>query len=296
MLQQTQVATVIPYWHRWLDRFPTPEALAVADEQEVLSLWQGLGYYRRCRLLLEGARFVVREGMPRTAKGLRQVPGIGAYTAGAVASIAFGEPAPLVDGNVERVFARLTGDDSVGLALHKRAWAWAEEQLFADRPGDWNQALMELGATVCTPVDPNCESCPLKEPCVARAKGITDLLPTKETKPKPVRLEHVVIVPTFEGRLGLRQIPAGQWWAGMWEFPRAERGEEAEILALVGDGWQESLGAVSHSVTNHRITIHVSRVRCEKPSPDLSWFDADSLAKLPLPAPQRRIAKMVAMA
>jgi A/G-specific adenine glycosylase len=295
MLQQTQVVTVIPYFDRWMSRFPTVAALAAADEQEVLSLWQGLGYYRRCRLLLEGARQVASLGVPGTVEGWLGIPGIGRYTAGAIASIALELPAPVVDGNVERVYARLVGDASAGPELNAAAWKWAGKNLFKKRPGDWNQALMELGATVCKPVAPDCRSCPLSGRCVAFQSWRIDELPTKPPKVKIVRLRHAVWVPVFEGRFGLRQIPAGQWWEGMWEFPRADADglEPALLRQAVGPGWPESLGVVKHTVTNHRISIEASFVRCESQSPGLRWLAPEDLKDLPMPAPQRRILKLV---
>jgi len=291
MLQQTQVATVIPFWERWMLRFPDVRRLAEASDQDVLSEWQGLGYYRRCRMLLQGARHVVEHGMPATAAGWKEVPGVGPYTAGAIASIAQGDPAAVVDGNVERVYARLTADPSSGAALNRAAWTWATENLRRDRPGDWNQALMELGATICRPIKPDCPRCPLRTVCEAYELGIVDDLPTRETKTATVRLRQTVWIPIFQGQIGLRQIPGGQWWEGMWEFPRADRapGEENEPLrTLIGPGWVRHVGLVRHSVTHHRIEIDVSLVQCEAASPSLTWFSRAALVSLPLPAPQRK--------
>ena len=288
MAQQTQVGTVVPYWERWLARFPTVESLAAADEADVLSQWQGLGYYRRARLFLAGARWVAANGMPRTATGWREVPGVGPYTAGAIASIAFGDPAPLVDGNVERVYARLTDDPSADAALHRNAWRWATASLHAPRPGDWNQALMELGATVCAPKSPACERCPLRGSCLAFERGTQALRPTPAKRKATVDLRHAVWVPEFEGGYGMRQIPAGEWWEGMWEFPRAPLAQEASLERIVGDGWRQEAGVVRHGVTHHRIEIRVTLVRCEARSPDLEWFGEEELAALPIPTPQRR--------
>jgi A/G-specific adenine glycosylase len=296
MLQQTQVATVIPYWERWLKRFPTVESLAQADEQDALAQWQGLGYYRRCRLLMQGAKWVAEHGMPTTAAGWLAVPGVGPYTAGAIASIAQGDPAPLVDGNVERVYARVTGDASAGPSLTRAAWAWAERELYRPRPGDWNQALMELGATVCKPVKPACTRCPLEGRCVARQSWRVDELPTKVIPRKAVHLRHAVWVPLFEGEVGLRQIPERLWWQGMWEFPRADALPDAEIpelRELVGPGWLQHVGQVRHSVTHHRIVIDVSVVRCESRSPHLRWLRPEDLTPIPMPNPQRRVLKLV---
>ena len=306
MLQQTQVATVLPYWTRWMERFPTVEALALADEQELLGLWQGRGYYRRCRLLHEGARFVAEHGMPKTAAHWLKVPGVGAYTAGAIASIAFGEAAALVDGNVERLYARLTADERSGSELHRAAWAWAREHVDLDRPGSWNQALMELGATICTPTKPLCSSCPVSGSCRAFALGSVDRIPARTVAPKPVDLCHVVWIPSFEGEFGVRQIPEGAWWAGMWEFPRVEisvsvdgglfEDEPPEIAVLrevVGPGPAGFLGTVKHTVTNHRITLRVYSVICASRSPALTWVSKADLAALPMPSPQRKALKLI---
>ena len=171
MLQQTQVATVIPYFDRFIGRFPTFRALADADEQDVLRLWQGLGYYSRARNLHAAAKRIVREfggEMPRTAEALRQLPGVGRYTAGAVASIAFDCPAPIVDGNVARVLCRIDrieSDPRTDKPTLEEIWRRAEQILPAARCGDFNSALMELGATVCTPRNPKCLICPMKKGC-----------------------------------------------------------------------------------------------------------------------------------
>lgn len=296
MLQQTQVATVIPYWLRWMERFPTVRDLASAEEQDVLSLWQGLGYYRRCRLLLAGARWVCEHGIPTTCEDWLSVPGVGRYTAGAIASIACGARVPVVDGNVERVYARLAGDASSDRTLHEAAWVWAKKNLDRERPGDWNQALMELGATVCRPIAPSCDACPLVDHCIARQSWRVDQLPVKTPPVKIVRLRQLVWAPVCGDRFGLRQIPAGQWWEGMWEFPRLPADgslEPVELRRLVGEGWPESVGTIRHSVTNHRIAIDVYVVRCAERSTELTWFGREELAALPLPAPQRRILKLI---
>jgi len=296
MLQQTQVSTVIPYWQRWMERFPTVAALAKADDQDVLSLWQGLGYYRRCRMLLQGARWIAENGIPTTTEGWLQVPGVGKYTAGAIASIAQGVLAPVVDGNVERVYARLAGDASGGHELKESAWKWAAKNLYRERPGDWNQALMELGATVCKPVAPNCKNCPLAKQCVACQSWRVDELPTKPAKVQVVKLTHVVWVPLFGDTFGLRQIPPGAWWEGMWEFPRTDSDgnlDHPELRAMVGAGWLQSVGTIKHTVTHYRIGIEVSFIRCDLQTDKLRWVSRSELASLPMPAPQRKILKLV---
>lgn len=296
MLQQTQVGTVISYWERWMSHFPTIQSLAEASEQDVLSLWQGLGYYRRCRLLLEGARWVHEHGIPGHAEAWRKVPGIGAYTAGAIASIAQQEPTPLVDGNVERVYSRITADPSLGTILKKSAWQWAETNLFDQRPGDWNQALMELGATICTPKNPRCEDCPVQERCVARQTWRTREFPSKARRPQVTPLTHVVWIPEHRGLFGVRQIPKGQWWEGMWEFPRIDltaNQSTEELETMLGGNWTQSVGTLKHAVTTHRITIQAFYITPDQTVPELNWLTLEELKTLPMPAPQRKLLDMV---
>lgn len=290
MLQQTQVATVLPYYVRWLERFPGVESLAVADLDDVLALWQGLGYYRRGRMLHAGARHVVDHGWPTSAKEWRAVPGVGRYTAAAIASICLDEPIAVVDGNVERVFARLTGNENAGSALHREAWIWAQEQLYARRPGDWNQAVMELGARICTPGRPKCRECPVSRLCVAHLTHRESSLPVRGTPFPTIHEIHRIWVPYFEGRFGIRRIEGGRWWSGMWEFPRvvAPEGEEA-LRNVVGPGWLESLGTMKHTVTRHRIEVHAALVRCETAGTDLRWLTREELRAIPMPAPQRKL-------
>lgn len=292
MLQQTQVATALPYYERWMSRFPDVETLARSDEQEVLALWQGLGYYRRARYLLEGARWVVANGWPTNIEGWRAVPGVGEYTAAAVGSIAQDLPAAVVDGNVERVFARFTACDRTGPALLKEARIWAKDVLSSESPGDWNQALMELGATVCTPRNPRCPECPIEVTCVARQNWSVERYPAPSAKPATVAETHTVWAPFGEGRFGVRQIPEGEWWGGMWEFPRSKGPDVAtDLRALVGEGWLEDLGTVRHHVTHHRITIDAWLVRVESRRAELAWRVPGELEELPMPSPQRKVLK-----
>src|SRR6266404_3812291 len=184
MLQQTRVDTVLPYYARWLRAFPTIRALAQARADRVLKLWEGLGYYSRARNLHRAAQTVVREyggKLPRTAEGLRQLPGIGRYTAGAIASIAFDERTPLVDGNVARVFARIFAIRANVKSPRTLDCLWnlAENLLPDTNAGEFNQALMELGALVCTPVNPRCAACPMRRVCLAKARGLVDRLPDR---------------------------------------------------------------------------------------------------------------------
>src|SRR5215217_6949316 len=232
MLQQTQVATVIPYFNRFVARLPTLAALAAAEEQEVLRLWQGLGYYSRARNLQAAARRVTDEHggeLPREVDQLLKLPGIGRYTAGAVASIAFGRRAPILDGNVLRVLCRVDKITSDPRDRETQALLWrrAEEVLPKARVGEFNSALMELGATVCVPRSPRCLLCPVREHCGAFAAGVQERIPpAKKAKPTPL-LERSIYCIRKSGRWLLEQRPATGRWASMWQFVTLPAGAAA---------------------------------------------------------------------
>src|SRR4051812_43553601 len=227
MLQQTRVETVVPYFERFLGRFPRVEELAAAPLDDVLALWSGLGYYRRARELYACAREVTtRSGgrFPGGGGALRGLPGIGPYTAGAISSIAFGRREPLVDGNVARVFARLEGIDEPikSSGAVKRLWERAAALVPEDRPGRFNEALMELGATVCTPRDPRCGSCPLERVCVARATGRVGELPVVEEKRKVPVVAMVAAVLRRGDLVLFARRSEGGLFGGLWEPPMVE--------------------------------------------------------------------------
>lgn len=218
MLQQTRVDTVVGYYDRWLERFPTAEALADADENEVMKAWEGLGYYRRARNLHRAAQNVRErpDGFPQTSGELRALPGVGEYTAGAVASIVFDEVTPAVDGNVRRVLARLYDEaDPKPAWLRERAGALVAPK----RPGDWNQAIMELGATVCTPRSPRCEACPLARWCGARHAGTTEYRPAAKKGKAVPRGRFVLTIAERGGRVLVQRRPSGGLLGGLWAFP-----------------------------------------------------------------------------
>ena len=227
MLQQTRVDTAIPYYHRWMERFPTVEALADGDEEAVLKAWEGLGYYSRARNLRRSA-LIVRERLggvlPQDSRSLKTLPGIGEYSAGAIASIAYGEVVPAVDGNVRRVLSRLFDlADPTHASLRKRAG----ELVDPDRPGDWNQALMELGATICTARSPGCTGCPLSGQCRARAEGTQELRPVSKRRPRVRTVSYAVLVATNPaGELLMVRRPPDGLLGGLWEFPAVEIGAE----------------------------------------------------------------------
>lgn len=232
MLQQTRVETVIPYFQRWMGRFPSIEVLSDASQEEVLKLWQGLGYYSRARNLHQAVREVrERYGgeVPRTPEELRTLPGVGPYTAGAVASIAFHEPAAAVDGNVRRVLARIM---DVPAPSPKELEGWAEGLVDPERPGDFNQALMELGSRVCTPRAPSCGDCPVSGLCGALAAGTVEERPRRKVpKRTPTSREGVAVVVLSGGgavpRLLFRRRPPTGLLAGMWEFPGVDLATDA---------------------------------------------------------------------
>jgi len=288
MLQQTRVAAVIPYWERWMARFPSVDALAGAPLDDVLAAWAGLGYYSRARNLHRGAREVVARfggALPASAKDLRAVPGIGAYTAGAIASIAFGERAPLVDGNVARVLARVTGlDVDVKSTVGQRAlWALAGEVMAGlpprAAPGDLNQGLMELGATVCSPRAPACLTCPLTGRCVARADGRQAELPVMPARRADVPvLARVALWIARGDRVVLaRRVPTGLY-GGLWELPSAE--DTAAAGRVVGAAVTIGAPAFRHEqvLTHRRLQVDVVRatIRGRLVAPAESGYDAVS--------------------
>jgi A/G-specific adenine glycosylase len=282
MLQQTTVAAVVPFFERWMERFPSVDALAAASEEDVLRFWQGLGYYSRARNLLSGARIVVEQGWPDSVEGWRLMPGVGEYTAGAVASIAQGLPAALVDGNVERVFSRVAMDGSIGADLKKSAWMWARSVLVSEQAGDWNQALMELGATICLPRNPNCGGCPVKKFCSAFQEGKVGEFPAPKPKKQWVELEHVTVVPVLGESVGLVQAGAGEWWSGLWHPPR-----EAELSEL-GIDYGTRVGAFKHVVTRHKITLEVRRLYVDEVVDGLTFVPLAEIDDWAISAPGRR--------
>jgi A/G-specific adenine glycosylase len=312
MLQQTQVKTVLPYYERWMQRFPTLPSLAAASEHDVLHAWQGLGYYSRARRLLNGARFVVENHagkLPDRVEALRALPGIGAYSAGAIASIAFEKPEPAVDGNVARVLCRLfalRGDPARG-PLHKELWRIARELVPHGQARDFNQALMELGAMTCTPRSPRCTACPLEKVCVARAGGSVAELPELRKRVKPTEVHAVAAVIAAKDRLlVVRLADDAPRWAGLWQFPTDEvRPGESDRSALrrtIRDqvGLEidsaELITVVRHTVTRFKITLdaHRCRTRGRAVSRGVSahaWKRRAELADLAMPSPQRRIAE-----
>ena len=272
MLQQTRVKTVLDYYPRFLRAYPTVEKLARADVADVLSAWSGLGYYRRARALHAGAREVIeRYGgkLPREAAALREISGIGPYTAGAISSIAFGAKEALVDGNVARVLARIFGltCDVRTPAGSRQIWALAEELVPDDDPGPYNESLMELGATVCLPGEPRCGECPVNALCVARAKGLEGEIPVAKKKKPPREVDLIAVVSRRGSDVLLGRRKEGGLFGGLWEPPMVELGPreraEASLSSLVGTGvvGLEVVGEQTHVLTHRKFRITIARAR-----------------------------------
>ena len=310
MLQQTRVDTVLPYYERWLRRFPTLDTLAAAPLDAVLVEWQGLGYYSRARNLHAAARTVrERHGgrVPDSVEGLLALPGVGEYTAGAIASIAFGRAAPAIDGNARRVFARLF---DLARPSDRELRLRAAPLVPGDRPGDFNQAVMELGATVCTPRSPRCGPCPLHDHCLAHARGTVRIRPAaRERHPVPEYDVGVAAIVAPGHCLLLVRRPGRGLLAGLWTFPAVEVGpRESDRAAAaraarssgvrVSARTAEPLGSIRHAFSHRRETYHVHRFEVARGpvpgEPDRAvWADPAALAGLALPAGQRRIARLV---
>jgi A/G-specific adenine glycosylase len=298
MLQQTQVARVLERFDPFMERYPCPRDLAAADEQEVLTLWQGLGYYRRARNLHRAAQVIVSDfggEVPLDVKSLLTLPGVGRYTAGSMASIVGGERAPIVDGNVTRVLARLHCDDGrpEDRAYVKRTWQRAESLvLLCDHPALLNEGMMELGAMVCTPKAPLCSACPVQSQCGAwKAGSVADIPPPKRAAKRTVLHHHAVVIRRGSTVL-LEQRDDSGLWAGLWQAPAIEADRElpADVVgAKLGYGVEdiERVGTLTRVLTHRTVHIYVHAATL---SPDMQdgvgegaqWASIDDLASIPL--------------
>ena len=306
MLQQTQLAVVLPYWRRWMAAFPTVEALAAAPLDQVRLQWQGLGYYSRARRLHESAQVLAGQPWPTTLEQWMSLPGIGRTTAGSILSSAFNTAEPILDGNVKRVLARLQAHPRSPARDQKLFWQWSERLLDARRPRDFNQALMDLGATVCTPRHPTCADCPWRCNCAAYAAGDPCCWPvTDASKPVPFQVIGVGVVMNAEGEVLIDQRLEEGLLGGMWEFPggKQEPGEtiqtciarelqeELAINVLVG----EELITVDHAYSHKklRFVVHLCTWVTGEPQPlasqQVRWVRPESLKDFPFPAANARI-------
>lgn len=324
MLQQTQVSTVIDYYQRFLDRFPTVDKLASATEQEVLRLWAGLGYYRRARQLHAAAKLIAvrADGFPNMFDEILQLPGVGRYTAGAIASFAYDQPTPIVEANTLRLYSRLLALRLDPRSSTGQAQLWDFAQLILPKAtghgaSKINHAVMELGGAVCTPQKPDCELCPVKQLCPTQELGLQHIIPVAKAKPQFTPLTHVALIATRKTTRGtlevlLRQNQTDEWWQGLWDFPRLDATAVSNKRRQSTD-WisEESLTkhsidirsvdtgsqfAIKHSVTRFRISLHCIHVDIENGQSITKnsvqpwrWLAIQQAEELPITSPARKI-------
>jgi len=303
MLQQTQVTTVIPYYERFIRAFPDIKSLALAEEESVLQLWAGLGYYSRARNLHRGAQTLMKRfpfQFPQTRRELLEIPGIGPYTAGAILSIAFDLKEPLVDGNVERVLSRYFAFKHPIDSSHAKNFFWQKAQewvLMSRSPRVFNQALMELGSLICTKSHPKCSLCPIQDSCEALKQNLTNDLPKKTKKPKPKEIHQIKFIFEKSGKFWIKKNTEGEWWSGLWDFPSIElpatTSSPQQIAKLIEQytptSWKE-LPHQKHTVTHHRlfvVPIHIKVTRA--PSIEGQWTPLHQIKELPVSALVKRI-------
>ncbi len=305
MLQQTQVARVIDRFTAFMAAFPTPAALAHADEQQVLLMWQGLGYYRRARHLHRAAQIIVEKfggRVPQDAADLMTLPGVGRYTAGAIASIVFGRAEPIVDGNVHRVLTRLDAVHHAANGREGSTWSWSRAQEMvkaATNPAVLNEALMELGATVCTPRAPDCTRCPVARHCIAKARGEQGIIPPAKLPAAQYQVHHHAIIircRTSPARLLLEQRPRTGLWAGMWQVPTIESCEPLTIAQLarrmkINANSLSNGGRFDYQTTHRRITFHIYSASLARANRAGVWRERYEIDDLPMSNAQRRILR-----
>jgi A/G-specific adenine glycosylase len=318
MLVQTTVAAVIPYFDRFLQRFPDPQSLAVADESDVLKVWEGLGYYRRARQLHAAARMIVEQyggRIPADPQSVRALPGVGRYMAGAILSFAFDRPEPIVEANSQRVLARLVGwKGALETSLSQtRLWKAAERLVPLHGAGKFNQALMDLGALVCTPRSPRCLLCPLNSQCTARRLGLQEKLPNVTPKPPPLAVTEACAVVVCDGRILMVQRGKQGLWPSFWEFPTINlegadpAGRSFGQTVTLAEGVKRltgirveigpELNTLTYSVTRYRVVLKaylaLTLSQILKPGPGLAavkWVEPSALLHLTLGAAPRRLA------
>ncbi len=322
MLQQTTVVAVVPYYERFLKRFPTVAELAAADEQEVLRYWEGLGYYSRARNIHKTARLIVNDNQgqfPDDEELLAKLPGIGRYTAGAIASFAFDRKAPIVEANTLRLYCRLLGyrGDPRSTAGQRLLWAFAELILTRQSPGRFNQSLMDLGATVCQPTEPACPECPVRNCCQAFANSEQTVIPMAAKKPKITQLTDVAIAIDKDGEFLLLKCRDGERWAGLWDFPRFtidETVRKASLSRLTENTKRrletqlhdatgikaiivDRLTEIRHTVTRYRIRLVCLQAEFQSqsrnPSAEYAWIAPGKIEDYPLSTTGRQLAELL---
>jgi len=314
MLQQTQVATVVPYFERFLKAFPSVTQLAIADEQTVLRHWEGLGYYRRARQMHAAAKRIVAEHrgkIPRKADLLRDLPGIGPYTAGAILSIAFDAREPILEANTIRLVARLLAitEDVGSTKVQNLMWSFSDQLLPRKEVGIFNQALMELGSLICTPKSPACDVCPVADLCLANAKQLQHTIPVLKQKISFEKVNEAAVVIRHQGQILIRQCGAKERWEGLWDFPRvpvtsfSKQTVGNELVRGVCEltGLKVRIGprlmTIKHGVTRFRITLHCFTAELVSPRSDKTvqtetrWVKPGELIQFPLSSSARKLAE-----
>ena len=302
MLQQTQVDTVIPYYERWIKRFPDFQTLACAKEPDVLKFWQGLGYYRRAKMLHRNAKEICSNHkglLPRDIPALMTLPGIGRYTAGAIASIAFHQKAPLLDGNVIRILTRI---NAISKNVAEKStldllWKTAAIILPESRTGDFNQALMELGATVCFPRNPNCARCPVSKLCSAHQLGKEESFPVKSPAAKMTKLkEYAFVLRNRKNRLLVKKQKAGERWQDLWTLPHFSKLETGLKSLELKENSLKNLRTDKHGFTRYQITLHTFvstkpvNIAAEE---GYRWMNKEEIKKMTFPAVYQKILNEV---
>ncbi len=310
MLQQTQVATVIPYYKKFLKSFPTVRHLARADLSKVLKVWEGLGYYSRARNLHRASRIVSNHfngKIPDNPTNLRTLPGVGRYTAGAILSIAFNKEAPVLDGNVKRVLSRLfaIANPSTSGKTGPHLWFLSESLIPKGEAGSFNQGLMDLGATTCTPKEPRCPQCPLRDLCKGKASGDPERFPTKALKKKIPHIEAVCAVIQRNGKVLLRRRPSEGLLGGLWEFPNWKIEEKqrsrprlrlrSSIKKEIGLNVEvkEPVGTFQQTYSHFKLTLHTYYCQSRDEKEQGKWVPVSKLRLFPMSRIHRRIAQMI---
>lgn len=307
MLQQTQVSRVLEKFEPFMARFPDVRSLAAAGEDEVLAAWSGLGYYRRARQLHAAAKAIVErhEGvLPSDVMSLRDLPGVGRYTAGAIASIVFHRPEAAVDGNIARVLLRIEGREADETPREREAWVWERAEALvalADNAGPLNEGLMELGAMVCTPASPRCDECPVARRCAAFERDAVDRIPPPKAKPAQREVFHAsVVVRDERGRLLLEQRSRTGMWAGMWQTPTLERDDRPhasdEVASALGLARVRERGSFTHVTTHRVVRIDIwegSAAPRSKPARG-TWMTVAQAEDLAMSNAQRRVLELIA--
>ena len=316
MLQQTQIVTVIDYYNRFIKKFPTVAKLAAADLDDVLKMWEGLGYYRRARSLHAAAREIVSDHagkFPTDFESVLSLPGVGRYTAAAILSISLDQPHAILEGNTIRLFSRLFAvpDDTTKSSVQKKLWQYSEQLVPRQRCGDFNQALMDLGRQICTPKNPDCQRCPIADFCLARIKGLQTQLPVRGKKMQYEDLHEAIVLAQRKGRVLMRHCQQGQRWAGLWDFPRARIQQTAKhrralVTAQIDQSLQDQTGlemhvrslekTIKHAVTKYRIRLDcyeaVQLSGRLKRGMHFSWKTKSEIQQLPLSTTGRKFADL----